>query len=242
MKIILNGACGRMGQVITRIAQNNEQYDIVAPVDVCGGDGVYKALHDYEGEADVIIDFSHHSATPVLLAYAVSRRIPLVIAATGHTEDEMALIKEAAKSIPVFFSYNMSMGIAVLCSMAKFAASKYPDADVEIIETHHNRKLDVPSGTALMLADAVRSVRENAELNVGRHQNGKRTKNEIGIHSLRMGNVFGEHEIKIATDNEVLTLKHEVKDRALLGDGALRAAEFIINRPVGLYGMADMVK
>lgn len=242
MKIILNGACGRMGQVITRIAENNKEYEIVAPVDICGGEGVYKALHDYEGDADVIIDFSHHSATPVLLAYATARKIPLVIAATGHTEDEIALIHEAAKEIPVFFSYNMSLGIAVLCSLAKSAVSFYPDADVEIVEVHHNRKLDVPSGTALMLAEAVKKVRSDAELLVGRHQNGKRPKNEIGIHSLRMGNVFGEHEIKIATDNEVLTLKHEVKDRALLGDGALRAALFTVKQTAGLYGMADMVK
>ena len=242
MKIILNGACGRMGKVITALCAEKEGYEIVAKVDVLGGDNVLRALHDYDGEADVIIDFSHHSATPVLLAYAEKRKLPLVIAATGHTEDEMELIRNAANKIPLFFSYNMSMGIAALTHMAKYAAALYPDADIEIVEVHHNRKLDVPSGTALMIADAVKSVRPNAETVVGRHENGKRQKQEIGIHSLRMGNVFGEHEVLIATDTEVLTIKHEVKDRALLGEGALRAAAFVVTQSAGLYGMADMVK
>ena len=242
MKIILNGACGRMGKVITAIADRSAEYEIVAAVDSLGGDGVYTALHDYEGEADCIVDFSHHLATPVLLAYAVQRKLPLVIATTGHTEDELALIREASGEIPIFFSYNMSLGIAVLTDMAKKVAAIYSDADIEIVEVHHNRKLDVPSGTALMIADAIRSVRDGAELVVGRHTNGKRSEKEIGIHSLRMGNVFGEHEVHIATDTEVLTIKHEVKDRSVLGEGALRAAAFLKDKPCGLYAMSDMVR
>ena len=188
------------------------------------------------------MDFSHHLATPVLLAYAVQRKLPLVIATTGHTEDELALIREASGEIPIFFSYNMSLGIAVLTDMAKKVAAIYSDADIEIVEVHHNRKLDVPSGTALMIADAIRSVRDGAELVVGRHTNGKRSEKEIGIHSLRMGNVFGEHEVHIATDTEVLTIKHEVKDRSVLGEGALRAAAFLKDKPCGLYAMSDMVR
>ena len=117
----------------------------------------------------------------------------------------------------------------------------FPDADIEIIEKHHNRKVDVPSGTALLLADRIRLVRADAEYVIGRHENGKRKKNEIGIHSLRMGNVVGEHEILISTDNEVITLKHEAKDRALFAEGALCAAAFLVNQPAGLYNMQDMM-
>ena len=144
-----------------------------------------------------------------------------MIATTGQTDEERAVISETAKRIPLFYSGNMSLGIAVLTQLARTAAKMFPDADVEIVESHHNQKLDVPSGTALMLAHAVQDVRPDSNLLVGRHENGKRTRQEIGIHSLRMGNTVGIHEVIVNTGTQILTLKHEAQDRSLFAEGAL---------------------
>ena len=147
-----------------------------------------------------------------------------------------------SETIPVFFSANMSVGIAVLADIAKRAAEAFPEADIEIIERHHNRKMDIPSGTALMLANALRGVRENAVFNIGRHENGKRTVEEIGIHSLRYGNEVGTHEIIISNGNETITLKHEAENRALFAEGALKAAAFLCGKGPGLYTMKEMLQ
>ena len=216
-------------------------------VDPRGADGadvsVYTSLSDIPlGEsADCIVDFSHHSAVGELLAFAKSRGIPTVVATTGHTEEELALIKEAAMTIPVFHSANMSLGIALLIELAKTAALAMPEAEIEIIEKHHNRKLDAPSGTALMLADAICGVRPEAYTNLGRSGQGKRTREEIGIHAIRMGNVVGEHEVIIGTQSQTITLKHEAHDRALFAEGALAAAAYITPLAPGLYDMKSMV-
>ena len=246
MKIIVNGAGGRMGAEVIRMAREGVRgAEPAAAVDFNGcsvADCVcVRTPDEYDGPADCIVDFSHHTAAGSLLKYARKRRLPVVIATTGHTDEERELIREAAAEIPVFFSANMSLGIAVLASLAEKAAKMFPDADIEIVEKHHNRKLDVPSGTALLLADRIRLVRPEAEYVVGRHENGKRQKREIGIHSLRMGNVVGEHEIIISTDHEILTLKHEAHDRALFAEGALCAAQFLTGQPAGLYNMEDML-
>lgn len=191
--------------------------------------------------ADCIVDFSHHSAIGSIIDYATETKTPVVVATTGHTEDEIALIKDAAKSIPVFYSGNMSLGIALLCELAKTAAAAMPEAEIEIIEKHHNRKLDAPSGTALMLADAVKTVRPAAYNNLGRSGHGKRTPDEIGIHAIRMGNIVGEHEVIIGTNNQTITLKHEAHNRALFAEGALAAAEFLTKQSAGLYDMKSIV-
>jgi 4-hydroxy-tetrahydrodipicolinate reductase len=189
-----------------------------------------------------VLDFSNHAATGELLDYCEQRRLPVVLATTGQTPEELARIGRAAGTVPVFRSANMSLGIAVLLDLARRAARMFPDADVEIVEAHHNQKLDVPSGTALMLANAVRSVRPEAEFVVGRHENGKRKKSEIGIHSLRLGNEVGMHEILITTGNETLTLKHEAESRALFAEGALAAAAWLMGKPAGLYNMQDLLE
>ncbi len=244
MKIILCGACGRMGQVVCETV--NEGFcgaslaaavDITLPALDCPS---YTSLDDVTETADVLIDFSHHSATDSVLAFAKARKMPLVIATTGQTEEEKEKIREASKEIPVFFSGNMSIGIALLISLAKKAASVFPDADVEIVETHHNRKLDVPSGTALMIAEGIREARGVGEFCIGRHENGKRPECEIGIHSLRLGNVVGEHEIRISTGTQTITLKHEAHSRALFAEGALTAAAFLIEQKNGLYNVSDL--
>ena len=165
-----------------------------------------------------------------------------MIATTGQTDAERELIAAAAETIPVFFAANMSVGIAVLADIARKAAAAFPEADIEIIERHHNRKLDVPSGTALTLANAIRDVRSNAVFNIGRHENGKRTVEEIGIHSLRYGNEVGTHEIIISNGNETITLKHEAENRALFAEGALKAAAFLCGKSAGLYSMKDMLE
>ena len=163
-------------------------------------------------------------------------RAAAVIGTTGHTEEEKALIFAAAKEIPVFYSGNMSLGIAVLCRLAKDAARYFPDADIEIVEAHHNRKVDAPSGTALMLLGALKEVRPNAWANCGRSGEGKRTKEEIGISALRMGSVVILH-----TGTQQLTLRHEAVTRAMLADGAVDAARFLLGKPVGLYNMESIL-
>ena len=243
MKLIVNGAAGHMGRALCAlIAQGRQGAALAAMVDRCPGEGMLGALRDFPGEADCIVDFSHHAATEELTDYAVARGIPLVVATTGQTEAELACIHRAAEAVPLFFSANMSLGVAVLSSLVKQAAAMFPDADIEIVEQHHNRKLDVPSGTALMLGRAVQEARPEAELVVGRHENGKRDPREVGIHSLRMGNTVGIHEVYINTGTEVLTLRHEAQDRALFAAGALSAAAFLQGKAPGLYNMDDLTR
>ena len=242
MKAILNGANGRMGRVFRRVFREKYPDDTLIPVDIMGEAGEsYKNLADYDGPADCIIDFSHHSQTPALTAYAVARRLPLVIATTGQTEAELAAIRDAARTVPVLLASNFSLGIVVLTALARQAAKAFPEADIEIVEIHHNRKLDVPSGTALTLAQAIQSVRPGSRLVIGRHENGKRAPADIGVHSLRMGNVVGVHEIHICTDTQTLTLRHEAHDRALFAEGALTAAQWVETMTPGLYDMQQFL-
>lgn len=243
MKILVNGAGGHMGQVLLgTIARGVEGAELAGAVDAhAAGQGILPSLADFSGDADCLVDFSHHAATKDLTEYAVGRKLPLVIATTGQTDEELAMIRGAAASIPVFLSGNFSLGIALLVRLARTTAKMFPDADVEIVEAHHNRKLDVPSGTALMLAKAVRDERPDAELVIGRHENGKRQKREIGIHSLRMGNTVGIHEVIVNTGTQVITLRHEAQDRSLFAEGALAAAAFLLRQGPGLYGMDDLV-
>lgn len=250
LRFLVHGAAGRMGQaVLAAIASGDGKYTACAGVDpfyadhpATGSLPCYASLDDVKEEADCIIDFSNHVCTIPLLTYAKAKKLPVMLATTGQTEEEKTAIAEAAKEIPVFRAANMSLGIATLCSLVRTAVCMFPDADIEIVEKHHNQKLDVPSGTALALADVVKSVRENANFVVGRHENGKRKKEDVGIHSLRLGNVVGEHEVIINTGNETITLKHEAHSRAVFADGAVLAAAFLADQPAGLYTMEDLVK
>ena len=168
--------------------------------------------------------------------------LPVVLATTGQTAEEREYIGTASKKIPVFFAANYSLGIALLIELAKKAAQIMPDAEIEIVEKHHDRKLDAPSGTALAIADAIKSVKPEAFTVCGRSGQGKRSKDEIGIHAIRMGNIVGEHEVILGTASQTLTLKHEAHSRALFAEGALAAAEFLAGKAPGLYDMTDMVK
>ena len=240
MNIILNGASGRMGRIVAERIEASDDMAIAARVDRFG-EADCTALDGYDGPADLVIDFSNHAATGEILDYCLRRGLPVIIATTGQTDEERARIRDASARVPVFFSANMSIGVAVLAELARRAAMAFPNADIEIIERHHNQKLDVPSGTALLLARRIAEARPDAECVVGRHEYGKRRPNEIGIHSLRYGNEVGTHEIILSTCNETITLKHEAENRALFADGALAAARFLAGKPAGLYDMRDMI-
>ena len=239
MRAILCGANGAMGKLIDGLLGD----EVVGRVSLDGENGVPRTFAELgRVEADVVIDFSHHTAVADVLSYAKEVGAAAVIGTTGHTAEEKELIFAVSREIPVFFSGNMSLGIAVLCRLAKQAAAAFPDADIEIVEAHHTRKVDAPSGTALMLFNAIKEVRPEAVANCGRSGEGKRTKEEIGIHTLRMGNVVGIHEIHIHTANQSLTLKHESGSRAMLADGGVAAARFMVGKPAGFYTMEDMLE
>lgn len=245
MKIVINGALGYMGRELSKLCEGGYKNSSIAYlVDARAeeGSGIYPSLASIQSpDADCIIDFSHHTATEALLSFAVEKGLPCVVCTTGHTDEEIALIHQASKSVPVFYSGNMSLGIALLVELAKTTALAMPEAEIEIVESHHNRKLDAPSGTALMLANAITEVRPEAYTNLGRSGHGKRSKDEIGIHSIRMGNIVGIHEVIIGTPNQTITLKHEAHDRALFAEGALSAAAFLIGKEAGLYDMKSIV-
>ena len=242
MKIIVFGAMGHMGkEVCAELEKGYGGHTLAAGIDAFGGEGVLPSLSAFSKEADVVVDFSHHSAVIKLLDDARRMKLPVVIATTGHTEAERAAIEGAAREIPVFYAANMSVGVALLVKLAKEAARAMPDADIEIIEKHHNRKLDAPSGTALMLANAIKDVRKEAQFVYGRGGQAKREKNEIGIHAVRMGNVVGEHEVILCTDSQTITLTHQAHSRALFAQGALVAAAYVASKAPGLYSMTDML-
>ena len=247
MNILLNGISGYMGREVVKLCDSGYRgAKLSLGVDPNGSDAAvptYNSLDDvYSTDGvDCIIDFSHHSVTPGLLEFAIARKLPLVLCTTGHTEDEISLIHKAAESIPLFYSGNMSLGIALLIELAKTTAAAFPEAEIEIIEKHHDRKVDAPSGTALMLAKAVCEVRPEAYPNCGRSGQGKRTPEEIGIHSVRMGNIVGEHEVIIGTQSQTISLKHEAHNRALFAEGAIAAAGFLIGQMPGMYDMKSML-
>ena len=238
MRAVVCGANGAMGKLICGILGE----EVVGKVSIDGENGVAKTFGELgQLRADVVIDFSHHTAAPEVLRYAKGIGAAAVIGTTGHTPEEKALIQQAAKDIPVFYSGNMSLGIAVLCRLAREAAGYFPDADIEIVEVHHNRKVDSPSGTAHMLFEAIHQVRPNAVEHCGRSGEGKRTRDEIGVSSLRLGSVVGIHEVMIHTGTQCLTLKHEAVTRAMLADGAVDAARFMVGKPRGMYNMESLL-
>ena len=238
MRAVICGANGAMGRLICGTLGE----EIVGKVSIDGENGVPKTFGELgKVEADVVIDFSHHTAVADVLSYAKEVGAAAVIGTTGHTEEEKQRIYAAAEEAPVFYAGNVSLGIAVLCRLVKQAASYFPDADIEIVEIHHTRKVDAPSGTAHMLFNAVKEVRPNAWENCGRSGEGKRTKDEVGVHALRMGNVVGIHEVHINTGNQTLTLKHESGSRAMLADGAVAAARFMEGKGKGLYNMESIL-
>ncbi len=247
MRIIVYGANGKNGRNLVQLCREGYAGSaLAAAVSRSFAQSEepweYATLPDFEGSADCVIDFSNHEAIGDILAYCAARKIPVVVATTGHTDFEKTLIRQASKVIPIFLSYNMSLGIAVMGDLVKRAAAAFPEADIEIVEIHHNQKVDVPSGTALMLANKIKEVRPAADFVVGRNQNGQRNPKEVGIHSLRIGSETGTHEVIISNGTETITIRHEAENRILFDKGALTAAAFLIRQPAGLYTMKDMLE
>ena len=247
MRILVSGLGGHMGAEVGRLAlQGFRGASLIAGVDPCGApDFSVPCSPDFDGadaDADVVVDFSHHSATAALLRFVTAHGLPLVLATTGQTEEEKAQIRAAAAEIPVFLAANYSLGIAVLTELVQRALALYPDAEVEIVEQHHDRKLDAPSGTALSLFAAVKEVRPEARAVPGRSGMGKRQPEDVGIHAIRMGNIAGVHEVIIGTQNESLTLTHQAWSRGVFADGSLKAARFLAGKPAGLYDMKDLLR
>lgn len=247
--ILLCGCSGKMGAAVQAAAALRKDCRIVAGVDLSAGVNlafpVYSAPEQVREHADVLIDFSHPSALESILEYCRSHSgTAAVLCTTGYSKEQVQLVKEAAKDLPVFYSRNMSLGINLLIELSKKAESVLGDGfDVEIVEMHHNQKLDAPSGTALMLADAINETRENQmKYTYDRHsQRKKREKHEIGLHSVRGGTIVGEHQVIFAGQHETITLSHSAQSKELFASGAVNAAVYMQGKGPGLYTMSDMI-
>ena len=250
VKIIMHGCNGHMGQVISGIVEKDPDAEIVAGIDIADqGKNSYPVFTDIDAcqvEADAIIDFSSAKATDKLLEYSAARQIPVVLCSTGLSEEQLAKVEETSKKVAVLKSANMSLGINTLLKLVQDAAKVLATAgfDMEIVEKHHNRKLDAPSGTALALADSINEAMEDRYHYTydrsARHE--KRDPKEIGISAVRGGSIVGEHDVIFAGQDEVVTISHTAYSRAIFGKGALEAAKFLAGRPAGLYNMADVIE
>ena len=247
IKVLLSGCCGKMGKAVANLSLENKDIEIIGGVDLIDDKSdfpIFTSFNSVTVSPDVIIDFSNVTVLDGLLECCLSKKTPVVIATTGYNAEQIEKIKKASKIIPVFFSANMSLGISLISTLAKKAASILgSDFDIEIVEKHHNRKLDAPSGTAIMLANAVNSVFEDTyTYEYDRHSKRcTRPKNEIGIHSVRGGTIVGEHEIIFAGQEEIITISHSAQSKGVFASGALAAARFIANASPGLYDMNNII-
>ena len=242
IRVIVCGALGRMGKLCVERISDASDMELAAQVDIAGdGEEVLTSLEKFTGKADLLIDFSFHTATPAIMEWAAAHNTGVIMCTTGQNEQEKAAILSATEQIPVFWSANMSLGIALLIELAKKTAAAFPDADIEIVETHHNRKADAPSGTALAIGKGIKEVRTDAEFQMGRSGMAKRQSGEIGFHAIRRGNIPGIHEVIVSTDTQANTFKHEVYDRAQFAEGALSAAPFLADKKAGLYQMQNLI-
>ncbi len=249
INIILHGACGKMGRMIADIASRDPEVMIVAGVDAYGSTysdfPVYSSLEKCSENADVIIDFSNASAMPALFDYIEKKGIPAVVCTTGLSEEQTELMKKTSGKVAVLKSANMSVGINLLQKLLAEAAPKLAAAgfDIEIVEKHHNQKVDSPSGTALALADSINGALEEKYEYVydrsGRRM--KRPVNEIGISAIRGGTIVGDHDVIFAGEDEVITFSHRAYSRAVFGKGAVEAAKFLAGKPAGFYSMNDVL-
>lgn len=246
--ILLCGACGKMGNAVVRATEDSQATRIVAGYDIKSIQGssfpIYTALSDINEDIDVIIDFSHPILTENVLDYSADKKVPAVICTTGLSNEQVSKINRLSASVPVFFSANMSLGVNLLIDLAKRASKLLEDSfDIEIIEKHHNQKIDAPSGTALAIADAISdTVSYEPEYTYDRHSvRQKRDKREIGIHAVRGGTIVGEHSIIFAGCDEVIELKHSATSKEVFAVGAIKAATFLKDLAPGLYSMSDLI-
>ncbi len=246
--IILSGASGKMGGVLARLIAARDNCTVVAGLDLndnkAGGFPVYASPADCKEPADVLIDFSHPAALNKVIEIAKARKLPVVLATTGYTEEQVEMIHALSKEVPVFFSANMSLGVNLLSALVKKAAAVLGDSfDIELVEKHHNQKVDAPSGTALMLANAAKEgLSFEPEYVYERHSvRQKRDKKEIGISAVRAGSIVGEHDVIFGGQDEVITLSHLALSKDIFAHGAINAALFLIGKVPGLYSMKDML-
>lgn len=247
VKILLNGCLGKMGQAVESCVNEREGVMITCGVDIAEGDKtypVYNCFVDVQEKPDVIIDFSNPLVLDDMLTFALDNQTPVIICTTGFSDAQVQKIKDTANKIPVFYSGNMSLGINVLIALSKMAAKVlYNSFDIEVVEKHHNLKIDAPSGTALMIADAIIEEIGDAQYVYDRHAyRKKRVHNEIGIHSIRGGTIVGEHEVIFAGHDEVVSLKHQAQSKGVFAAGAVNAAVYMKDKPSGLYDMSDVLK
>ena len=249
VRMIMHGCNGKMGQVITGICKEDENIEIVAGIDPYTGlkndYPVFAKIEECNVEADVIVDFAAAPAVDDLLAYSIEKQIPVVLCTTGLTEEQLQKVEETSKKVAVLKSANMSLGINMLMDLLQKAAKILAPAgfDMEIVEKHHNQKLDAPSGTALALADSINEALDNAyNYKYDRSQERKkRDKYEIGIQAVRGGNIVGEHEVIFAGTDEVIEFKHTAYSKAVFAKGAVEAAKFLAGKPAGRYEMSDVI-
>ena len=245
LRVIISGYSGSMGKVLTKCANEDSELEIVCGSSKDDLDVPFKTYHkmsEVEELADVIIDFSHHSTIEDTLSYAIKTKTPIVIATTGFNDEELTKIKKASNIIPIFHSSNMSLGVNVLVKLFKEAAKSLNGFDIEIIEKHHNKKLDAPSGTAVMIANGVKEVLPDSEYIYGRHgRSDKRSSNEIGIHAIRGGTIVGEHTTIFAGHDEVVEIKHSAQSKDIFAKGAIAAAKFLVKQEAGYYNMNNML-
>ncbi len=248
-RIIMHGCNGKMGQVITGLCREDENIAIVAGIDISdhvkNEYPVFQHIGDCDVEADVIIDFASAKAVDALLCYSVERKIPVVLCTTGLSEEQNQRVEEAARQVAVLKSANMSLGVNMLLDLLQKAAKVLAPAgfDMEIVEKHHNQKVDAPSGTALALADSLNQALDNAySYQYDRTQERKkRDKMEIGIQAVRGGNIVGEHEVIFAGTDEVITFTHTAYSKGVFAKGAMEAAKFLKGKPAGFYDMRDVI-
>ena len=248
-KIILKGCMGNLGTAIYKLAENDRDYEIVSGIDVAGsGNGLsfpmYSDISLCDRDADVVVDCSTVESVPELLEFGVKKHIPLVICTTGLPKELQAEVVKASEKVAILQSANMSIGINLLMIMVQRAAKLLEGFDIEIIEKHHNKKVDAPSGTAIVLADAInKALDDEMEYIYDRSKERKRrSKNEIGMHALRGGTIVGEHSVVFAGVDEVIEFKHQILSREVFAVGALRAARFMKGRPPGFYTMQDLME
>ena len=248
-KMIMHGCNGRMGHMIIDLVKDDKNIEVVAGVDAFGENSydfpVFKSLSECNTEADVIVDFSSASAVDGLLDYCVSKKVPVVLCSTGLSPEQLEKVKEASKSVAVLKSANMSYGVNALIKVLREVSPLFAEAgfDIEIVEKHHNQKLDAPSGTAIALADAINdSFDDKYDYVYDRStRREKRPKKEIGISAVRGGTIVGDHDVIFAGLDEVVTFSHRAYSRAVFGKGAIEAAKFLAGKAAGMYDMADVL-
>lgn len=249
INILLCGANGKMGKAVYLAAENSNDLKIAAGFDInTDSYGDFKIYNDFsliQEDIDCIIDFSHPSCFDATLEFATTNKIPYIICTTGLSESQKKAFQDASEVSPVFYSANMSVGVNLITTLSKIASKVLEDAfDIEIIEKHHNQKLDAPSGTALALADAIsETVSYNPKYTYDRHSvRKKREKEEIGIHAIRGGNIVGEHTVIFAGTDEIIEIKHSATSKEVFAQGAIRAARFMYKKPAGLYDMTNVLE